>query len=151
MTRYADKKAIVIGGTAGIGLATVQALLAGGAQVLLTGQTERNLAAARRELGPRAHVVRSDVGELAAAVAERARTEQELARSDRSSEQIGAFDVAARSLDNIIRAGHFSEREGVELSKLSVALHPDDLDELRRQFAAAVNAGKLRLDGDAPF
>jgi NAD(P)-dependent dehydrogenase (short-subunit alcohol dehydrogenase family) len=64
MGKYTGKKAVVIGGTAGIGLATVQALLEGGAEVLLTGQTESNLEAARRELGSRAHVVRSDAASL---------------------------------------------------------------------------------------
>ncbi|MFP2923817.1 SDR family oxidoreductase [Pyxidicoccus sp. 3LG] len=65
MGRYAGKKAVVTGGTAGIGLATVKALLAEGAEVLLTGRTEQHLEAARRELGPRAHVVRSDMASLA--------------------------------------------------------------------------------------
>lgn len=60
MSEYAGKKTVITGGTAGIGLATAKALLAGGAEVLLTGLTERNLEAAQRELGPRAYVVRSD-------------------------------------------------------------------------------------------
>jgi NAD(P)-dependent dehydrogenase (short-subunit alcohol dehydrogenase family) len=60
MDKYAGKKAVVIGGTHGMGLATVKALIEGGAEVLLTGRNERNLDAARRELGARAHVVRSD-------------------------------------------------------------------------------------------
>jgi NAD(P)-dependent dehydrogenase (short-subunit alcohol dehydrogenase family) len=62
---YAGKKAVVTGGTAGIGLATVKALIAGGAEVLLTGTTAQNLETAQRELGPRAHVVRSDAGSMA--------------------------------------------------------------------------------------
>ena len=41
------------GGTHGMGLATVKALLEGGAEVLLTGRNEQNLEAARRELGSR--------------------------------------------------------------------------------------------------
>lgn len=43
-----------------MGLATVRALLDGRAKVLLTGRNERNVEAARRELGDRALVVRSD-------------------------------------------------------------------------------------------
>jgi NAD(P)-dependent dehydrogenase (short-subunit alcohol dehydrogenase family) len=82
MDTYAGKKAVVTGGTAGIGLATVKALLAGGAEVLLTGRTERNLAAARRELGPRAHVVRSDTASLAEIDALGARVEATLGRID---------------------------------------------------------------------
>ena len=65
MGRYAGKKAVVTGGTLGMGLAIVKALLEGGAEVLLTGRNEKNLEAARRELGPRAHGVRSDTASLA--------------------------------------------------------------------------------------
>jgi NAD(P)-dependent dehydrogenase (short-subunit alcohol dehydrogenase family) len=65
MGNYAGKKAVVTGGTIGIGLATVRALLEGGAEVLLTGRNKPNLEAARRQLGPRAHVVRSDTASLA--------------------------------------------------------------------------------------
>jgi NAD(P)-dependent dehydrogenase (short-subunit alcohol dehydrogenase family) len=64
MTKYAGKKAVVVGGTIGMGLATVKALLEGGADVLLTGRNEHNLESARRELGSRAHVVRSDTANL---------------------------------------------------------------------------------------
>lgn len=63
--RYAGKKAVVIGGTHGMGLATVKALLEGGAEVLLTGRNEHNLETVRRELGPLAHVVRSDASSMA--------------------------------------------------------------------------------------
>jgi NAD(P)-dependent dehydrogenase (short-subunit alcohol dehydrogenase family) len=65
MARYMGKKAVVTGGTHGMGLATAKALLEGGAEVLLTGRNEQNLDAARRELGSRAHVVRSDTASLA--------------------------------------------------------------------------------------
>jgi NAD(P)-dependent dehydrogenase (short-subunit alcohol dehydrogenase family) len=65
MGKYAGKKAVVTGGTHGMGLAIVKALLEGEAEVLLTGRNERNLEAARGELGPRAHVVRSDTASMA--------------------------------------------------------------------------------------
>jgi NAD(P)-dependent dehydrogenase (short-subunit alcohol dehydrogenase family) len=65
MDKYAGKKAVVTGGTHGMGLATVKALIDGGAEVLLTGRNERNLDAARRALGTRAHVVRSDTASMA--------------------------------------------------------------------------------------
>jgi NAD(P)-dependent dehydrogenase (short-subunit alcohol dehydrogenase family) len=64
--RYAGKKAVVTGGTHGIGRAVVKALLAGGAEVVLTGLNKKNIDAARAELGPGAHVVRSDAADLAA-------------------------------------------------------------------------------------
>lgn len=65
MDRYADKRAVIVGGTIGIGLATATALLDGGAEVLLTGRNEQNLRTASRELGPRARVVRSDAASVA--------------------------------------------------------------------------------------
>jgi NAD(P)-dependent dehydrogenase (short-subunit alcohol dehydrogenase family) len=65
MTKYAGKKAVVIGGTHGMGLATVKALIEGGGDVVLTGRNEQNLDAAWRELGVRAHVVRSDTADMA--------------------------------------------------------------------------------------
>ncbi|MBX3219005.1 MAG: SDR family oxidoreductase [Labilithrix sp.] len=65
MNRYEGKKALITGGTTGIGFATAKALLDGGGEVLVTGRNEATLDAARRELGPRAHVVRSDAANLA--------------------------------------------------------------------------------------
>jgi len=64
MDRYAGTKAVIVGGTIGIGLATASALVEGGADVLVTGRSERNLAAARAALGPRAHVAASDTASL---------------------------------------------------------------------------------------
>src|SRR5687768_6052371 len=65
MSRFSGKKAVVTGGTHGMGLATARALLDGGAEVLITGRNERNVEAARRALGDRALVVRSDVASMA--------------------------------------------------------------------------------------
>lgn len=66
MNTYADKKAVVTGGTHGMGRAVVHALLDRGAEVLLTGRNPANLAAARTELtGRRAHVLPSDATNLA--------------------------------------------------------------------------------------
>ncbi|MFD1936017.1 MULTISPECIES: SDR family oxidoreductase [Nonomuraea] len=61
-----SKRAVVTGGTHGIGLAVVKALLAEGAEVVLTGNNEKNVEAARSELASgRAHVLRSDAGSMA--------------------------------------------------------------------------------------
>lgn len=65
MNRYAGKKAVIIGGTHGMGLAVTRALIAGGAEALATGRNEQNLETARRALGPQAQVVRSDAASLA--------------------------------------------------------------------------------------
>ncbi|MET0343524.1 MAG: SDR family oxidoreductase [Polyangiales bacterium] len=66
MTTYAGKKAVVSGGSIGLGLAIARQLVAGGAEVLVTGRTEAHLARARDVLGPRAHVLRVDVRDLGA-------------------------------------------------------------------------------------
>lgn len=65
MSGYTVEKAVVAGGTHGMGLAMAEALLDGGAEVLLTGRNEKNLEAARSKLGPKAHVVRSDAATMA--------------------------------------------------------------------------------------
>ncbi|MEV6520522.1 SDR family oxidoreductase [Longispora sp. NPDC051575] len=65
MTRYQGKRVVITGGTVGMGLAIAERLVAGGAEVVLTGRDEQRLAEAGRLLGPGAHVLRSDAGSLA--------------------------------------------------------------------------------------
>lgn len=65
MGRYGDSKAVITGGTIGLGLALARALLAEGAEILVTGRSETNLEAARAELGRSVPVVRSDTASLA--------------------------------------------------------------------------------------
>ncbi|MBB6674339.1 SDR family oxidoreductase [Cohnella nanjingensis] len=65
MHKYEGKKVVVAGGTIGMGLEMVKALLEGGAEVLLTGRNANNLEAVSRELGPQVHVVRSDATSMA--------------------------------------------------------------------------------------
>lgn len=79
---YAGKKALITGGTIGMGLATAQALIDGGAEVLVTGRNPHNLEAARRALGPRAHVVASDTASLADIDALAALAREKLGRID---------------------------------------------------------------------
>ncbi|MDK1490145.1 SDR family oxidoreductase [Sinorhizobium sp. 7-81] len=64
MTIYQGKKAVVIGGTHGMGLATVARLVSGGADVLLTGRNEGNVATVRETFGARVHALRSDIADL---------------------------------------------------------------------------------------
>ncbi|GIH68342.1 SDR family oxidoreductase [Sphaerimonospora thailandensis] len=64
MSRFAGKKAVISGGTHGMGFAVAMALVDGGAEVLITGRDEQNLLKARRELGSAAHVVRCDVADV---------------------------------------------------------------------------------------
>ncbi|TDE00916.1 SDR family oxidoreductase [Jiangella asiatica] len=64
MNRFAGKKAVVTGGTHGMGLAIARALVEDGAQVLVTGRNEATNEQARATLGPAAQVVRSDAASL---------------------------------------------------------------------------------------
>ena len=64
MERYKDKKAVIIGGTTGIGLATAKMLMNGGARVLVTGRSQAGLDSATKELGKGALVVSSDARSL---------------------------------------------------------------------------------------
>lgn len=65
MARFKGKKAVITGGTHGMGFAVAQALIEGGAEVLLTGRNERNVDVARQKLEGRAEVVCSDVTSMA--------------------------------------------------------------------------------------
>ncbi|MEU9861809.1 SDR family oxidoreductase [Streptomyces sp. NPDC047971] len=66
MSTYAGQKAVVIGGTMGMGLAIAKRLVEGGAEVLITGRNPKNLDEAAAELGPSVHVVSSDLADMAA-------------------------------------------------------------------------------------
>jgi NAD(P)-dependent dehydrogenase (short-subunit alcohol dehydrogenase family) len=64
MERYEAKRAVIIGGTSGMGLATAKMLLDGGARVLVTGRSQAGLESAQKELGKDALVVSSDARSL---------------------------------------------------------------------------------------
>jgi NAD(P)-dependent dehydrogenase (short-subunit alcohol dehydrogenase family) len=64
MERYQAKRAGIIGGTSGMGLATAKMLLDGGARVLVTGRSQAGLKSAQQELGTGAIVVSSDARSL---------------------------------------------------------------------------------------
>ncbi|MGY1456525.1 SDR family oxidoreductase [Streptomyces sp. SS8] len=57
MTRYAGRRAVVVGQATGIDLAIAKRLVEGGAEVLLTARTPRERAYASAELGSAARVV----------------------------------------------------------------------------------------------
>lgn len=82
MNACEGRKAVVVGGTHGMGRAIVEALLDGGAEVLLTGRDEGRLAAARAEPSGRVHAVRSDVTDLADVDALAAAVGERLGRVD---------------------------------------------------------------------
>ncbi len=64
MERFHGKKAVIIGGTSGMGLATAKMLIEGGAGVLVTGLSQAGLESARAEIGELAIVVASDARSL---------------------------------------------------------------------------------------
>ena len=69
MGRLEGKRAVITGGTTGIGFATAQLFMQEGARVAITGQNPERLEEARRTLGPNALAIRSDAGSVAGAEA----------------------------------------------------------------------------------
>jgi NAD(P)-dependent dehydrogenase (short-subunit alcohol dehydrogenase family) len=64
MDRLKGKRALITGGTTGIGLETAQAFLREGARVAITGTHPETLAAARDALGGDALILASDIGDI---------------------------------------------------------------------------------------
>ena len=64
MAQYQDKKAVIIGGTSGIGLATAKMLVDEGARVLVTGRSQAGLDSTRQALGKDCIAVSSDARSL---------------------------------------------------------------------------------------
>src|ERR1700761_447047 len=62
MNRLNGKRALITGGTSGIGLETAKQFIAEGARVVVTGTNPDTIESARRELGPNATVIRSNAG-----------------------------------------------------------------------------------------
>jgi NAD(P)-dependent dehydrogenase (short-subunit alcohol dehydrogenase family) len=84
MNRLAGKRALITGGTSGIGLETARRFVAEGARVLVTGVTPGSIEKARQILGEDVPVVRADARDLDAQ-----RALVELVR-----EHFGQLDVA---------------------------------------------------------
>jgi NAD(P)-dependent dehydrogenase (short-subunit alcohol dehydrogenase family) len=66
MNRLKGKRALITGGTTGIGLETARAFLTEGARVAITGVNPKTLEAARQELGPEVLVIASDASDVKA-------------------------------------------------------------------------------------
>ncbi|KAL2812171.1 hypothetical protein BJX63DRAFT_260355 [Aspergillus granulosus] len=64
MANYTGKKAVIVGGTHGMGFATAQLLIESGAQVLLTGRSQPPIDSAKAQLGDQAHIVQADITSL---------------------------------------------------------------------------------------
>ena len=66
MDRLKGKRALITGGTTGIGLETARQFLTEGARVAVTGTNPDTIASARAALGDDVLVIRADAGEVAA-------------------------------------------------------------------------------------
>jgi len=64
VSRLANKTALIIGGTSGIGLETARQFVAEGARVAVTGSSAASVEKARIELGDSVIVVQSDAGDV---------------------------------------------------------------------------------------
>ncbi|MGW3120114.1 SDR family oxidoreductase [Streptomyces sp. NPDC001107] len=84
MNRLAGKRALITGGTSGIGLETAQRFIAEGADVLVTGVTPASIDNAREVLGDKVEVVRADARDLDA----------QRGLAERVREHFGELDVA---------------------------------------------------------
>ena len=84
MNRLAGKRALITGGTSGIGLETAQRFVAEGADVLVTGVTPASIDRARQILGDKVPVVRADARDLDA----------QRGLAERVREHFGELDVA---------------------------------------------------------
>jgi len=69
MARLEGKRALITGGTTGIGLETARQFIAEGARVAITGTNPATLEQAAKELGPQALVLRADAGDVTAQAA----------------------------------------------------------------------------------
>ncbi|CAM3356490.1 short-chain dehydrogenase [Pseudomonas floridensis] len=66
MSRLQGKRALITGGTSGIGLETARQFLAEGARVIITGVNPESIANAQTELGSEVLVLRADSADVAA-------------------------------------------------------------------------------------
>lgn len=64
MKRLLGKRALITGGSSGIGLATARAFVTQGAEVVIVGRDEQKLSGAKRALGKRSSWIQSDISRV---------------------------------------------------------------------------------------
>jgi len=84
MQRLKGKRAVITGGTTGIGIEMARQFVAEGATVAVTGLNEHTLSQARDLLGPEVEIMRSDAGDVP--------SQAQLAQ--RLKDKLGQLDVA---------------------------------------------------------
>ncbi|HVU00089.1 MAG TPA: SDR family oxidoreductase, partial [Acidobacteriaceae bacterium] len=103
MDRLKGKRALITGGTTGIGFATAQEFLTEGARVIITGANQKNLDAAKQKLGDSAVAIQADAGSVAAQDVVAAAVKRELGGLDVLFCNAGIVDM--RPLDAWDEAG----------------------------------------------
>src|SRR5438045_8653700 len=93
MNRLQGKRALITGGTSGIGLETARLFLAEGARVAVTGRTAESVAAAARELGSDLVTLASDAADSASQKELAAQVAQRLGRLDVLFVNAGVVDM----------------------------------------------------------
>ena len=83
MKRLQGKRALITGGTSGIGLETAKEFLAEGARLAVTGTNTKNIEEARKVLGKDVLVIQADAGDVAA--------QQDVARQVKAA--FGGLDI----------------------------------------------------------
>ena len=91
--RYEGKKAVIIGGTHGMGLATAKQLVDGGASVLITGRNPLNIESAQETLGGRVQAICSDASDMSDVTLLSAIVGQRLGRIDFLHVNVGIAEL----------------------------------------------------------
>ncbi len=93
MSRLTGKRALITGGTTGIGLETARQFLQEGARVAITGRNPENLEAARKQLGPEVLIISSDASQVAVQHEVAARVQQAFGALDVLFLNAGSVDM----------------------------------------------------------
>ncbi|MFF8713056.1 SDR family oxidoreductase [Streptomyces sp. NPDC015184] len=142
MPKYTGRKAVVVGGTTGVGLAIAKRLVEGGARVLLTGGSAHGFADAERQLGPAASVIACDLS--AADTPNTAGT----ANASGASDAAAAFASATENSFGTVDMLFVGAGPGKPLAEPEAESGTERYD---RQFTAAAKGAYLAVQALAPL